>query len=111
MSRGVRPARAPELYSRKTFVCCSKTAMASSPTVAGKVAIVAEASHTACATQRRFRHNRCGACLMDLYLVRHGVAFDPDPARWPDDTQRPLTPEGEKRVLKAARGLGRLVAD
>jgi phosphohistidine phosphatase len=48
---------------------------------------------------------------MDLFLVRHAVAFDPDPARWPDDTQRPLTPEGEKRFLKAARGLGQLVAD
>lgn len=48
---------------------------------------------------------------MDLYLVRHGVAFDPDPAQWPDDTQRPLTPDGEKRFLKAARGLGRLVND
>jgi phosphohistidine phosphatase len=48
---------------------------------------------------------------MDLYLVRHGVAYDPDPTRWPDDTQRPLTPEGEKRFLKAARGLGRVVDD
>ncbi|HEV7666153.1 MAG TPA: histidine phosphatase family protein, partial [Chloroflexota bacterium] len=46
---------------------------------------------------------------MDLFLVRHGVAFDPDPAQWPDDTQRPLTPEGEKRFLASARGLGRLV--
>lgn len=48
---------------------------------------------------------------MDLYLVRHGVAFDPDPTRWPDDTQRPLTPDGEKRFAKTARGLGNLAAD
>ena len=46
---------------------------------------------------------------MDLYLVRHGVAFDPDPSRWPDDTQRPLTPDGEKRFAKTARGLSELV--
>lgn len=48
---------------------------------------------------------------MDLYLVRHAVAFDPDPARWPDDSQRPLTPEGEQRFRRAAQGLGTLVAD
>jgi phosphohistidine phosphatase len=46
---------------------------------------------------------------MDLYLVRHGVAFNADPARWPDDSQRPLTPEGQKRFSSAARGLKALV--
>jgi phosphohistidine phosphatase len=45
---------------------------------------------------------------MDLYLVRHGVAFDADPVRWPDDSQRPLTADGQKRFSSAARGLKRL---
>ena len=46
---------------------------------------------------------------MDLYLVRHASAFDADPSAWPDDRQRPLTPQGEKRFRRAARGLGQLV--
>ena len=45
---------------------------------------------------------------MDLYLVRHGIAFQRDQERWPDDGDRPLTPQGEKRFRAAARGLGRL---
>jgi phosphohistidine phosphatase len=46
---------------------------------------------------------------MDLYLVRHAVAFDRDDSQWPDDRQRPLTPEGAKRFRRAARGLRELV--
>lgn len=46
---------------------------------------------------------------MDLYLVRHAIAADRDPGRWPDDGLRPLTPEGEKAFRRAARGLKRLV--
>jgi phosphohistidine phosphatase len=46
---------------------------------------------------------------IDLYLVRHAVAFNPDESQWPDDRQRPLTPDGEKRFRRAARGLRRLV--
>ena len=48
---------------------------------------------------------------MDLYLVRHAVAEDRNPARWPDDSRRPLTPEGEERFRKACRGLRRLAPD
>ena len=47
---------------------------------------------------------------MDLYLVRHAIAFDADPITWPDDSARPLTPDGEKRFRRAARGLGELVS-
>lgn len=47
---------------------------------------------------------------MDVYLVRHATAFDRDPDRWPDDSRRPLTPEGEKKFRLAARGLVRLVS-
>jgi phosphohistidine phosphatase len=46
---------------------------------------------------------------MDLYLVRHAVAFEPDDTQWPDDRDRPLTPEGEKRFRRAARGLTELM--
>jgi phosphohistidine phosphatase len=46
---------------------------------------------------------------MELYLIRHGVAATRDPSRWPEDRDRPLTPEGEDRFRKAARGLGKLV--
>jgi phosphohistidine phosphatase len=46
---------------------------------------------------------------MYLYLVRHAIAFDPDPAQWPDDRDRPLTPDGEKKFRRAAQGLRELV--
>jgi phosphohistidine phosphatase len=46
---------------------------------------------------------------MDLYLVRHAIADSRDPARWPDDSQRPLTEKGIARFRRAARGLHRLV--
>lgn len=42
---------------------------------------------------------------MDVYLVRHAVAFERDGERWPDDSRRPLTPEGEARFREAAGGL------
>jgi phosphohistidine phosphatase len=46
---------------------------------------------------------------MNVYLVRHAIAFDPDPTAWPDDRERPLTPDGEKKFRRAARGLRELV--
>ena len=46
---------------------------------------------------------------MDLYLVRHAVAFQKDPDRWRHDKRRPLTPEGEEEFRLAARGLARMV--
>jgi phosphohistidine phosphatase len=46
---------------------------------------------------------------MEVYLVRHAIAFDRDAARWPNDSKRPLTPDGEERFRRAARGLKRLV--
>ena len=47
---------------------------------------------------------------MDLYLVRHAAAFGRDSARWPDDSKRPLTPEGEEEFRLAARGLTRIAS-
>src|SRR3954467_2434531 len=42
--------------------------------------------------------------MMELYLIRHGVAAERG-KDWPDDSKRPLTPEGIARLRKAARGL------
>ena len=46
---------------------------------------------------------------MQLFLVRHAIAFDRSAARWPDDGERPLTPEGMERARQAAQGLKRIV--
>jgi phosphohistidine phosphatase len=48
---------------------------------------------------------------VDLYLVRHAVAFKRDAGRWPDDAERPLTPEGEEEFREVARGLGRVAPE
>jgi len=42
---------------------------------------------------------------MRLYLVRHGIADERDPERWPDDAERPLTEEGERRLRRMAEGV------
>ena len=44
---------------------------------------------------------------MRLILFRHGPAGQRDASRWPDDTQRPLTPRGVERTRRAAGGLVR----
>lgn len=43
--------------------------------------------------------------MMQLYLIRHGIAVDRDDPRCPPDTERPLTPKGIKRSRAAAMGL------
>ena len=48
---------------------------------------------------------------MYLYLVRHAVAHKRDQRRWPDDSRRPLTPEGEEEFVGAARGLAHIVPE
>jgi phosphohistidine phosphatase len=45
---------------------------------------------------------------VDLFVVRHAVAFERDSERWPDDCERPLTARGERAFRRAARGLGRV---
>ena len=45
---------------------------------------------------------------MDLLIVRHAIAFERNPKRWPDDGERPLSPEGMRRARKAAAGLKRI---
>ena len=46
---------------------------------------------------------------MQLLLVRHAIAFERSATRWPDDGERPLTPEGMARARKAAQGLKRIL--
>lgn len=46
---------------------------------------------------------------MKVYLVRHATAHERSRARWPQDSQRPLTSAGKQRFRKAARGLARLL--
>jgi phosphohistidine phosphatase len=48
---------------------------------------------------------------MRVILFRHGPAGHGDPARWPDDALRPLTPKGVERTRLAARGLCRMEPD
>ena len=45
---------------------------------------------------------------MDLDIVRHATALERNPDRWPDDSERPLSPEGEEEFRLAARGLARI---
>lgn len=45
---------------------------------------------------------------MKLVLIRHAEAGNPDPRRFPDDHDRPLTSEGEREHERIARGLARL---
>ncbi len=44
---------------------------------------------------------------MQLLLLRHADAGEADPARWPDDSLRPLTAKGRKRQQRVARRLSR----
>jgi phosphohistidine phosphatase len=45
--------------------------------------------------------------MLELYLIRHGVAAERG-KEWPDDSKRPLTPEGLVRLRKEARALNAL---
>ncbi|HTU67809.1 MAG TPA: histidine phosphatase family protein [Steroidobacteraceae bacterium] len=46
---------------------------------------------------------------MNIWLVRHAVAHERSARRWPDDSQRPLTPAGRRKFRQAARGLATLL--
>src|SRR5260221_4580011 len=45
--------------------------------------------------------------MLNLYLLRHGVAVPHGTPGIPDD-ERPLTPEGEERMEAVAEGISRL---
>ena len=42
---------------------------------------------------------------MNLYFLRHGLAAERDPQRFPDDSQRPLLPKGGERIRLACAAL------
>jgi phosphohistidine phosphatase len=58
--------------------------------------------------RRVYRHPINQDSPMRIFLFRHGPAGSRDPARWPDDVQRPLSSSGEGRTDRAARGLARV---
>ncbi len=41
---------------------------------------------------------------MDLFLLRHAIAEQRDPTKYPDDALRPLTEKGMKRMRRVAEG-------
>lgn len=45
---------------------------------------------------------------MKIYLVRHGIAYEPGEPGYEDDTQRPLTEKGRDKIKKIAHILKRL---
>ena len=45
---------------------------------------------------------------MKIYLVRHGIAYEPGEPGYEDDTQRPLTDKGREKMKKVADVLKRL---
>jgi phosphohistidine phosphatase len=46
-----------------------------------------------------------------VILVRHAIAHERSAARWPDDSQRPLTATGKRKFRKVARGLSKLLPE
>ena len=46
---------------------------------------------------------------MRAYLIRHGPALPSDPRRWPEDADRPLSPDGVRKTRAAARAFARAV--
>jgi phosphohistidine phosphatase len=42
---------------------------------------------------------------MDLYIIRHAIAVDEGTPGYEEDSQRPLTEKGRKRMRQAAKGL------
>ena len=42
---------------------------------------------------------------MELYLLRHAIAVEPGTPCYDDDSQRPLTLEGRRKMRRAAKGM------
>ena len=45
---------------------------------------------------------------MKLYLLRHAIAAERDPDKYPDDALRPLTAAGSKKMIKVADALDQM---
>jgi phosphohistidine phosphatase len=48
---------------------------------------------------------------MNLYIIRHAIAVDEGTPEYEDDSQRPLTDKGKKKMRQIAKGLRILGAD
>jgi phosphohistidine phosphatase len=46
--------------------------------------------------------------IMNLYIVRHAIAVERDTPGFDDDSQRPLTDNGRKKMKKIVKGLRQL---
>lgn len=42
---------------------------------------------------------------MDVYLLRHGLAVDRDTRAFAEDSERPLTPKGERKLWQVAEAM------
>ncbi len=42
---------------------------------------------------------------MELFILRHAIAEERDPEKYPDDSLRPLTARGKKRMRRVAEGM------
>jgi phosphohistidine phosphatase len=42
---------------------------------------------------------------MNLYILRHGLAVEPEASEYSKDSERPLTPKGERKLWKIAQAL------
>jgi len=45
---------------------------------------------------------------MNLYVLRHGIAVEPGTPGYEKDADRPLTPEGERKLLQVAKAMDAL---
>lgn len=48
---------------------------------------------------------------MNLYIIRHAIAVDEGTPEYEEDSQRPLTDKGKKKMRQIAKGLRALGAD
>ncbi len=55
--------------------------------------------------------NQNGSAAYELYILRHGAAVTRGSEEFADDSKRPLTPEGKKKMQEIAQGLCRLGFD
>jgi phosphohistidine phosphatase len=45
---------------------------------------------------------------VDVILIRHAEAGERDASQWPDDAQRPITPDGRRKHLAVSRAMRKL---
>lgn len=48
---------------------------------------------------------------MEIYILRHGIAAPQDRIRYPDDSRRPLTKEGRRKMRAIARAMKKMNLD